>query len=94
MLCRRSLKKNIARKYISSAGIPLVEKVGKRPEESTIEERVQILETLLRDYYLDDYFLKKIKNAKIKHYKLLKKYEMGKQNNDNVDDDITLTTYE
>src|ERR1051325_6244486 len=101
MLCRRSLKKNIARKYISSAGIPLVEKVGKRPEESTLEERVQILETLLRDYYLDDYFLKKIKNAKIKYFKLLKKYdEMVEQNNDDVDDKnenespITLTIHE
>ena len=93
---RKSLKKNLARRYISSAGIPLVEKVNKRPEESTLEERVQVLETLLRDYYLDDYFLKKIKGAKIKHGKLLKKYDkMNEQNDDNVDDrnesSITLT---
>ena len=58
------------------------------------------MENLLQDYYLDDYFLRKIKNAKNKHEKLLKKCdEMSKQNNDNVDDDrnessITLTTYE
>jgi hypothetical protein len=84
---RKSLKRKLARKYNSSAGIPLVEQVSKRPEDSTIDERVQILETLLRDYYLDDYFLKKIKNTKIKYFKLLKKYDvMVKQNNDDVDD--------
>src|SRR5687767_5478294 len=53
--CRRSFTRNFAKKYVSSAGIPLVEKVNKRPEPSSLEERVQILESLLRDYYLDDY---------------------------------------
>ena len=57
------------------------------------------MEALFRDYYLNDYFLKKIKNAKIKYFKLPKKYdEMGKQNNDDVDDrnesSITLTVHE
>ena len=83
---------NFARKYVSSAGIPLVEKVNKRPEESSLEERVQILETLLRDYYLDDHYLKKVKNVKAQHKKLLKKYnKMEKQNNESKEL-VTLTS--
>jgi hypothetical protein len=72
--CRKSLKIYFARKFVSSVGIPLVEKVNKRPEGSSLEERVQNLETLLRDYYLDDYYLKKVKDVKTKHKKLVKKY--------------------
>ncbi|PKK80455.1 hypothetical protein RhiirC2_724465, partial [Rhizophagus irregularis] len=34
--CRKSLKRNFARKYVSSAGIPLVENVNKRPEGSSL----------------------------------------------------------
>ncbi|CAB4484988.1 unnamed protein product [Rhizophagus irregularis] len=81
--CRKSLKKYFAKKYVSSAGIPLVEKVNKRPEGSSLEERVQILESLLQDYYLDDYYLKKIKDVRTKHKKLLKKY--GRQDNENTE---------
>ncbi|POG75007.1 hypothetical protein GLOIN_2v1569724, partial [Rhizophagus irregularis DAOM 181602=DAOM 197198] len=83
--CRKSLKRNFARKYVSSAGIPLVEKVNKRPEGSSLEERVQILETLLRDYYLDDYYLKKVKYVRINHKRLLKKYEeIDRQDNEDT----------
>ena len=49
-----------ARKYVSFAGIPLAERVDERHRESSIEHRVQILETLLREYYLDDYYLKRV----------------------------------
>ena len=93
---------NFARKYVSSAGIPLVEKVNKRPEGSSLEERFQILETLLQDYYLDDYYLRKVKNIKTQHKKLLKKYnKMEKQNeelvislvsSENNDSSVTLTS--
>ena len=72
MPCRKSLKRYFARKYVSSAGIPLVEKVNNRPDGSSLEERVQILKTLLRDYYLDDYYLKKVKNVRTKHKKFKK----------------------
>ena len=86
MPCRRSLKKNFARKYVASAGIPLVEKVNKRPEGSSLEERVQILETLLRDYYIDDYYLKKVKNVRINHKKFLKKYnKLHEQDEENTE---------
>ncbi|POG65414.1 hypothetical protein GLOIN_2v1666294, partial [Rhizophagus irregularis DAOM 181602=DAOM 197198] len=84
--CRKSLKRNFARKYVSSSGIPLVEKVNKRPEGSSLEERVQILETLLRDYYLDDYYLKKVKDVRTKRKSLLKKYkEINRQDNENTE---------
>lgn len=77
--------KNLARKYVSSAGIPLAEKVNERPVNSSLEERVQILETLLQDYYLDDYYLEKIRKVKIKHKRLLEKYnnmERAERQND------------
>ncbi|RIA80955.1 hypothetical protein C1645_837806 [Glomus cerebriforme] len=82
--CRKSFMSNLAKKFVSSAGIPLAEKVNERPVESSLEERVQILETLLKDYYLDDYYLKKIKKIKIKHKRLLEKFNnMEQQNNEN-----------
>ncbi|GBB93951.1 hypothetical protein RclHR1_02260016 [Rhizophagus clarus] len=83
--CRKSFLRNLAKRYVSSAGIPLAEKVNERPANSSLEERVQILETLLKDYYLDDYYLDKIKMVKIKHRRLLEKYnkmELAEQNND------------
>ena len=83
--CKRSFTRKFARKYVSSAGIPLVEKVDKRPKESSLEERVQILETLLQDYYLDDYLLKEVKIAKIEH----KKYDKMKQSNNNIIEEVT-----
>src|SRR5436305_14176198 len=96
--CRKSLKRKLAKKYVSSAGIPLVEEANKRPgkgskepkeskesEESlgveSLEERVQMLETLLEDYYLDAYFLKMVKKVVTKHIEqedLFKKYYESK----------------
>ena len=62
--CRKSLTKKFARKYVSFAGIPLTGKVDERHDTSNIEHRVQILETLLQDYYLDDHYLKEINEIK------------------------------
>ena len=95
--CRKSLKRKFAKKYVSSAGIPLVEKVNQRPkkpkesrepEESlgSLEGRVQILETLLEDYYLDVYYLKKVKEVITNYEDSLK---MMKQN-ENYDETIEL----
>ncbi|PKC13327.1 hypothetical protein RhiirA5_410721 [Rhizophagus irregularis] len=83
--CRKSFMKNLAKKYVSSAGIPLTEKVNERPDNSSLEERVQILETLLQDYYLDVYYLEKIRKVKINHKRLLEKYnnmERAERKND------------
>ena len=52
-----------------------------RPEEIPSEERVQVLETVLQDYYLDDYLLREVKIAKNEH----KKYDrMKQQNNETI----------
>ncbi|CAB4425021.1 unnamed protein product [Rhizophagus irregularis] len=51
--CRRSFKQHLADKYVSSAGIPFGENVSDRPEGTSLEDRLQILEYLLKDYYLD-----------------------------------------
>ncbi|CAB5386512.1 hypothetical protein RhiirA5_406845 [Rhizophagus irregularis] len=63
--CVRSFGRNFARVYVSKGGIPLVEDVKDRPKKSgylnSLEERVQILETLLKEYYLDEHYLEKIK---------------------------------
>ncbi|CAI2163110.1 18099_t:CDS:2 [Funneliformis geosporum] len=79
--CRKSFTKSLARKYVSSAGIPLAEKVNKRPEASSLEQRIQILETLLHDYYLDDSYLKLIKRFKIQHKRRLEKFNIEGENN-------------
>ncbi|RGB29818.1 hypothetical protein C1646_672181 [Rhizophagus diaphanus] len=49
MICRKSLIKNVAKKYVSTAGIPFVEKVSEMPSSGTLEDRVQIIETLLKE---------------------------------------------
>src|SRR4051812_44644799 len=51
--CRRSFKQHLADKYVSSAGIPFGENISDRPEGTSLEDRLQILEYLLKDYYLD-----------------------------------------
>ncbi|CAG8631446.1 7479_t:CDS:2 [Ambispora leptoticha] len=58
---RRSFKENLARRYISAAGIPFGERIIERPEGASLEARVQILETLLKDYYLETYYLDTLK---------------------------------
>ncbi|RIA85234.1 hypothetical protein C1645_831089 [Glomus cerebriforme] len=76
------LQRNFARKYGSSAGIPLVERISKRSKGSSLEERIQILEDLLKDYYIDNFFLKEIKITKtnIKKFK-----EICKKHRDNAE---------
>ena len=60
VLCFRNFTRGFAKKYGSPGGIPLAEKVNERP--GTLEERVQILETLLEEYYLDASYLKLVKD--------------------------------
>ncbi|CAG8558061.1 35769_t:CDS:2 [Gigaspora margarita] len=40
--------------YISKAGIPLVENPSNLPPKATVENRIATLETLLREFFLDD----------------------------------------
>ncbi|CAG8476801.1 12675_t:CDS:2 [Ambispora gerdemannii] len=58
---RRSFKEHLARRYISAAGIPFGERLAERPEGVSLEARVQILETLLKDYYVETYYLDTLK---------------------------------
>jgi hypothetical protein len=51
----------------------LAERVDERPKGSSLEERVRILETLLQDYYLDDYLLKEVEIVKGENKKYKKK---------------------
>ncbi|GBB99471.1 hypothetical protein RclHR1_03530018 [Rhizophagus clarus] len=62
--CRRSFKQHLADKYVSSAGIPFGENICDRPEGTSLEDRLQILEYLLKDYYLDTYYLERLKITK------------------------------
>ncbi|CAB4405094.1 unnamed protein product [Rhizophagus irregularis] len=73
MTCRRSLIKNAAKKYVSTAGIPFVEKVSEMPASGNLEDRVQIIETLLKEYYyLDVEFLEILKKEKNNVHKAMK----------------------
>ncbi|CAJ0635844.1 3812_t:CDS:2 [Entrophospora sp. SA101] len=72
--CRRSFKKHLAKRYISSAGIPLGEEIDDRPQNASLEDRLQILEYLLKDYYLDSYYLEKLKQTKLKYNKAEQKF--------------------
>ncbi|CAH1758029.1 4511_t:CDS:2 [Entrophospora sp. SA101] len=63
-----------AKRYISSAGIPLGEEIDDRPQNASLEDRLQILEYLLKDYYLDSYYLEKLKQTKLKYNKAEQKF--------------------
>ncbi|CAG8482469.1 34396_t:CDS:2 [Racocetra persica] len=50
-----SLQTRLAKRYVSSSGIPLSQRVSNRRNNATLEDRVQMLETLLSECYLDNY---------------------------------------
>ncbi|CAI2181971.1 7172_t:CDS:2, partial [Funneliformis geosporum] len=66
--CRRSFKKHLATRYVSAAGIPLGENINDRPVGTSLDDRIQILEQLLKDYYLDSYYLDVLKLTKMRYY--------------------------
>ena len=68
---RRRFKKKLANRYVSRAGIPLVEDPCSLPENGRIEDRVAILEILLKEYYIDDYYLDKLKKTREKYVRIL-----------------------
>ena len=58
--CQRSFMRSIGKNYISTAGIPFGQKVRDIPENATLEglvDRVQMIENLLKEYYLGTDFL-------------------------------------
>ncbi|CAB4404974.1 unnamed protein product [Rhizophagus irregularis] len=85
--CVRSFGRNFAKVYVSKGGIPLVEDVKDRPRrneefDKSLEERVQILETLLKEYYLDEHYLEKIKYFADSRKKLKEDEEKAKKENE------------
>ncbi|CAG8631428.1 9754_t:CDS:2 [Funneliformis mosseae] len=65
--CRRSFKKHLAASYVSAAGIPLGENINDRPKGTSLGDRLQVLECLLKDYYIDPYYLEILKLTKIRY---------------------------
>ncbi|CAB4405092.1 unnamed protein product [Rhizophagus irregularis] len=86
-ICRKSLIKNVAKKYVSTAGIPFVEKVSEMPASGTLEDRVQIIETLLKEYYLDVEFLEILKKEKTMYHKASQEKDLIYTSIDIDDDD-------
>ncbi|CAB4439322.1 unnamed protein product [Rhizophagus irregularis] len=69
--CRRKFKKQLANRYVSRSGIPLVEDPHKLPPGGKIEERVAILEILLKEYYIDDYYLDELRKTRKKYIRII-----------------------
>ncbi|CAG8784005.1 5519_t:CDS:2, partial [Dentiscutata erythropus] len=58
---REDYMHRLMKRYVSKAGIPLVENPSKLPPNATIENRIAALETLMREFFLDDSSLVKLK---------------------------------
>jgi hypothetical protein len=61
----------LASRYVSRAGIPLAEDPCDLPENGRIEDRVAVLEILLKEYYIDDYFLDKLSKTREKYLRII-----------------------
>ncbi|CAB4388708.1 unnamed protein product [Rhizophagus irregularis] len=68
---RRRFKKHLANRYVSRAGIPLVEDPRKLPSDGKIEDRVAVLEILLKEYYIDSDYLNELGKTRKKYEKYL-----------------------
>ncbi|KAF0429937.1 hypothetical protein F8M41_005583 [Gigaspora margarita] len=73
--CRRSLKRKLAKRYVAYAGIPLSQKVSNRRNNATLEDRVQMLETMLQEYYLDNYQWELLRKSILKYDRLQRQYD-------------------
>ena len=83
---RRQFKKKLGNRYISRAGIPLAEDPRNMPPGATIEDRVAVLEHLLKEYYIDISYLEKLKSAREKYIYFKKEYERLSSNDDSNTD--------
>ncbi|GBC11238.1 uncharacterized protein OCT59_025620 [Rhizophagus irregularis] len=68
--CRQRFKESLANRYVSRVGIPLVEDPCNLPENGRIEDRVAILEILLKEYYIDDYYLVELRKTREKYLRI------------------------
>ncbi|CAG8722171.1 18658_t:CDS:2 [Dentiscutata erythropus] len=69
------LKRKLAKRYVAFSGIPLSQKVSNRRNDATLEDRVQMLETMLQDYYLDNYQWELLKKSVLKYDRLQRQYD-------------------
>ncbi|CAB4426437.1 unnamed protein product [Rhizophagus irregularis] len=67
--CHRSFKKHLANRYVSRAGIPLADDPCSLPEGGRIEDRVAVLEFLLKEYYIDNYYLDDLRKTHERYFK-------------------------
>ncbi|RIB08889.1 hypothetical protein C2G38_2210437 [Gigaspora rosea] len=70
----RQCRRRLAKRYVSSSGIPLSQRVSNRRNNATLEDRVQMLETLLSEYYLDTYQWELLRKSILKYDGLQDKY--------------------
>ncbi|CAG8465275.1 16576_t:CDS:2 [Dentiscutata heterogama] len=61
--CKNYIRR-LMKRYVSKAGIPLVEDPSKLPQDATVENRIATLETLLREFFLDDTSLVTLKEIR------------------------------
>ncbi|CAG8638480.1 21213_t:CDS:2 [Dentiscutata erythropus] len=61
---RENYIRRLMKRYVSKAGIPLVENPSKLPPNATVENRIATLETLLREFFLDDSSLVTLKEIR------------------------------
>ncbi|CAG8525453.1 15725_t:CDS:2, partial [Cetraspora pellucida] len=84
---RRAFKKRFARRYISRAGIPLIEDPRKLPEGASIKNRIAILEILLNEYYLDTSYLESISKVR-KRYEEYERLENDENDSTKTESNI------
>jgi hypothetical protein len=64
----------LASRYVSHAGIPLAEDPCELPQGAKLEDRVAVLECLLKEYYLDAYYLEKLRTTRKRYLKLQEEF--------------------
>ncbi|KAG9296108.1 hypothetical protein G9A89_011961 [Geosiphon pyriformis] len=84
--CRRDFGKKLALRYVSKSGIPLVQKVRDYPPDFTPEGRIQILESILEEYYIETYYLERLRQTKL-FYTKQAEFEQRIIDDDDDDDD-------
>ncbi|CAB4421577.1 unnamed protein product [Rhizophagus irregularis] len=87
---RRSFKRSLARRYVSRAGIPLAEDPRELPRGASLQDRIAVLEHLLKEYYLDAYYLEKLRVTRERYLDIRNKnLEAVKLLGDEIGDDLT-----
>ncbi|GBB99470.1 hypothetical protein RclHR1_03530017 [Rhizophagus clarus] len=64
---RRDFKRELAYDYNTEPGIPLSDNIEDIPREVSLEERVQSIEYLLKDYYIGSYYADSLRDTKLRY---------------------------